>query len=204
MVVTEIRKIGKGNRYYLYVDDNLFGIIEAEILARHHMKQGLDIGEKELEKIKIENGDYACFNRGLAVLAKSMKSEKMLRDFLKGKGYPLQCIDRAIDKLKEYGYIDDESFCENYIATYSSSKSKRKIKYELLSKGVDEQIIEEKLATFEDEEEEAVCRRLAEKYLRNKEFDLKTKQKYFNSMLGKGFDYTLILKMWEEITNDRD
>ena len=73
MVVTEIRKIGKGNRYYLYVDDNLFGIIEAEILARHHMKQGLDIGEKELEKIKIENGDYACFNRGLAVLAKSMK-----------------------------------------------------------------------------------------------------------------------------------
>ena len=116
----------------------------------------------------------------------------------------MQCIDRAIDKLKEYGYIDDESFCENYIATYSSSKSKRKIKYELLSKGVDEQIIEEKLATFEDEEEEAVCRRLAEKYLRNKEFDLKTKQKYFNSMLGKGFDYSLILKMWEEITNDRD
>ena len=133
-----------------------------------------------------------------------MKSEKMLRDFLKGKGYPLECIDRAIDKLKEYGYIDDESFCENYIATSSSSKSKRKIKYELLSKGVDEQIIEEKLATVEDEEEEAVCRRLAEKYLRNKEFDLKTKQKYFNSMLGKGFDYSLILKMWEEITNDRD
>ena len=86
----------------------------------------------------------------------------------------------------------------------SAEKSKRKIKYELLSKGVDEQIIEEKLATFEDEEEEAVCRRLAEKYLRNKEFDLKTKQKYFNSMLGKGFDYSLILKMWEEITNDRD
>ena len=56
----------------------------------------------------------------------------------------------------------------------------------------------------EDEEEEAVCIRLAEKYLRNKEFDLKTKQKYFNSMLGKGFDYSLILKMWEEITNDRD
>ena len=204
MIITEIKKIGKGDRYYLYVDDNLFGIIEAEILARHHMKQGLEMSEKELEKIRMENGDYACFNRGLSILAKSMKSEKMLKDFLRVKGYPLECIDRAVDKLKEYGYIDDESFCENYIAVNSFSKSRRKLKYELLSKGIDEQIIEDKMSNFEDEKEEDLCKRLAERYLKNKDFDLKTKQKYFNSMLGKGFDYSLILKIWEEITNDRD
>lgn len=203
--ITEIRKIGKGERYYLYLDDEFFGIYEAEILARYSLKTGQSFDEDFFEKLKNENGDYACFNRSLGVLEKSMKSEKMLKDYLYGKGYPKSCIDRAIEKLKEYGYINDESFAENFIRSYSDVKSKRKIKFDLMSKGISEEIIESKLSQFvEDDDEKALALRLGQKYLNGKELDMKTKQRFYNHMTGKGFDFSLITWTWEEIENGRN
>ena len=204
MVVTEIKKVGKGQRYYLFVYDKYFACIEAEILAKTQIKTGQEVNNEELEKLKIDNGDYACFNRSLSILAKSMKSEKMLRDYLIKKSYPLECIDRAIVKLKDYGYIDDESFCENYIMFYNQSKSKRKLKFELKNKGINDEIINSKLENLNEEEELEKCRKIAKKYLTNKPKDLKTKQKFFNHMVSKGYDYSDILKTWEENLNDWD
>lgn len=198
--ITEIKKIGKGLRYNLYLDDQFFGVYEAEILARHCLKTGQSFDDQFFEDLKIENGDYACFNRGLSLLEKSMKSEKMLKDYLREKGYPKACIEKAVIKLSEYGYIDDQAFCENYINSYSSSKSKRKLKYDLLSKGIKEDIIDEKLENLLDEDSEREkLFLLAEKYMKNKEFDLKNKQKFYNHFAGKGYDYGMISNAWEEL-----
>ena len=198
--ITEIKKIGKGLRYNLYLDDQFFGVYEAEILARHCLKTGQSFDDQFFEDLKIENGDYACFNRGLSLLEKSMKSEKMLKDYLHEKGYLKACIEKAVNKLSEYGYIDDQAFCENYINSYSSSKSKRKLKYDLLSKGIKEDIIDEKLENLLDEDSEREkLFLLAEKYMKNKEFDLKNKQKFYNHFAGKGYDYGMIANAWEEL-----
>ena len=102
--ITEIKKIGKGERYYLYLDDEFFGIYEAEILARYCLKTGQSYDEEFFDNLKTENGNYACFNRGLAVLEKSMKTEKMLKDYLYSKGYTKECVDYGVKKIKEYGY----------------------------------------------------------------------------------------------------
>lgn len=201
--ITEIRKIGKGLRYYLYLDNEFFGIYEAEILARYCLKTGDKFEDDFFEKLKIENGDYACFNRGLNVIEKSLKSEKMLYKYLKEKSYPDECIERAVDKLKSYGYIDDGAFCENYINSYPM-KSRKKLKYDLLTKGIDIDLIEKKLnenLNSEMEEEKSFIE--AQRYLKNKIYDLKTKQKFYNHMLSKGFDYSQIQKAWEEIVNGR-
>lgn len=199
--VTEIKKIGKGERYKLFIDGEFFGVFEAEILARHCLKSGQKFDEDFFEELKIENGDYACFNRGLGALEKSMKSKKMLKTYLREKGYPNVCIERAIKKLESYGYIDDEAFCENYIASYPS-KSRRKLKYDLLSKGIKEEIIDAKLTSLTDDiQEQEKCIVYAKKYMKNKEIDLKTKQKFYNHLAGKGFSFDEIAHAWEEIEN---
>lgn len=205
MKITEIEKVGKGKRYRVFVDDEYFGTFEDEILARHCLKSGQEFDKQFFDNLTIENGDYACFNRGLNLIEKSMKSEKMLKDYLKEKGYLQSCIEKACEKLKEYGYINDEAFCENYIACYSTSKSKRKLKYELLNKGINEEIIEIKLQeNCNDEEEYQKCLNFARKFVKNRELDLKNKQKLFNHLASKGFEFSLISRAWEEIKNDRN
>lgn len=202
--ITEIKKVGSGARYRLYLDGALFGIYEAEILAKHCLKSGQKFEDDFFDNLAIENGDYACFNRGLTALEKSMKSKKMLKTYLKDKGYPAQCIEKAIEKLESYGYVDDEAFCENFISSYSS-KSKRKLKYDLLSKGIKEQIIDEKLEKMiNDEEEGEKCLGFARKYMNGKIFDIKTKQKFYNHLAGKGFSFEDIARAWEELENGRD
>ncbi len=199
-IITEIKKIGKGERYYLYLDDEFFGIYEAEILARYCLKTGQSYDEEFFDNLKTENGNYACFNRGLAVLEKSMKTEKMLKDYLYSKGYTKECVDYGVKKIKEYGYINDESFCENYISSYLNSKSKRKMKYDLLSKGVNENIINAALEKLiDDDAERENCLKIAQKYMKNREFDIKTKQKFYNHLAGKGFSFDDIAHAWEQL-----
>lgn len=205
MEITEIKKVGKGLRYHVYIDDKYEGTFEAEILARYKLKTGQELAREELEKIKIANGDLACFDRGLGALEKSMKTEKMLYDYLVGKAYPEECIERAIEKLKDYGYIDDNVFAENFIRSYSHMKGRKKLKYDLLGKGVAPDIIEDKLNELvSDEEQTEVCLRHAKKYLKNKEFNEKTKQKLYAHLLSKGYDYSCISKVIKEVCDDRD
>lgn len=203
MRVTEIKKIGKGIRYSLYVDDEFFMAVESEILAKKGLKTGDEVSHEYLEELKLENSDYASFDRALGVLEKSMKTEKGIREYLYSKGYLKSSIDKAVNKLIEYGYIDDEVFAENYIRTYSHSKGKRKIKCELIQKGVADEIVDQKIEELFDEENEfETCYNLAKKYLKNKQKDAKTIQKAYAHLTSKGFNFDIIKRSvnacWEE------
>ncbi len=203
-VITEIQKIGKGERYKLFLDDDFYGIFEAEILAKHHLKSGESYEDEFFEELTKENGDYACFNRSLSLLEKSMKSEKMLRNYLREKAYPKECIENACEKLKSYGYIDDEAFAENYISIYGDSKSRRKLKIDLIGKGISEEIIDVKLDECLSDNENEKCLKFAEKFMKNREYDLKNKQKLYNHLASKGFTYEDISNVWRELSNGRD
>ena len=70
--------------------------------------------------------------------------------------------------------------------------------------GIKEEIIERHLKSIDDEDEREKCVKFALKYMKNREFDLKTKQKLFNHLAGKGFDYDDISHSWEAVKNGRD
>ena len=66
-----------------------------------------------------------------------MKTEKEIRTFLKKKGYLEEVENYVIDKMKDYGYIDDETYAASYAAGASKRKGSRLIQLELKQKGVD-------------------------------------------------------------------
>ena len=76
------------------------------------------------------------------------------------------------------------------------------MKYDLMGKGIKEVIIEEKLSCLKDEDEREKCLKLAQKYMKSKEFDLKTKQKFYNHLLSKGYDYDAISNAWEKLKSE--
>ena len=199
MIVSEIKKIGKGQRYNVIIDESTSFVIEVDVLARFKLKTGDEIDQETLRQILLENGEFSAFDRALTYLEKNMKTEKGIREYLKQKGYLDETVEKTVKKLKEYGYINDENFAECYIRTYAGKKGRKKIKYELISKGVELEIIESKLEEFVDEDEEInSCRQIFQKYMRNKTFDLKTKQKAIGHLVSKGFAFGTINKAIEE------
>lgn len=185
-------------------DDRRF-VVEAEVLAKNKLKTGQVLDEEGLKEILLENGDYASFDRALTYLEKGIQTEKGIREYLKRKGYLDESIDKTIEKLLEYGYIDDGIYVENYIKTYENKKGKKLLKFELLKKGVKQETIEEKLEdmlSFDDEKN--TCIILAKKYLKNKEVDLKTKQKLFSYLMGKGFPSSVINEVIKELKCEQE
>lgn len=203
MLITEIKKVGKGERYSIFIDDIFNGTLEAEILVREKLKTGEEISLERLTQIKLDNGKLAAFSRAISYIEKGLRTEKQLRDYLKEKGYLPESIDEAISKLSEYGYIDDGLFAESYIRTYKNKKGRMKLKFELASKGVPAEIIEEKLdELLEEEETFETCLKLLKKYLKNREMDAKLRAKAYAHLMSKGFEGDVISKALSEVKDE--
>ena len=65
-------------------------------------------------------------------------SSAELRKKLEDRGYPEEDADQAIEKLTEYGYINDEAFAENMVRKGAGAgKSSRRVAAEMARKGLD-------------------------------------------------------------------
>ena len=101
------------------------------------------------------------------LLARQEQSEQKLRDKLARKGYELEEIDKAVARLIEMQYLNDEDACaRQFEFLYQESRSSvRQITIKLRQRGFDNNLIRECIPadTFE-REKAAALRVLAMKY----------------------------------------
>ena len=110
-------------------------------------------------------------------------------------------ISLIISKLKEYRFIDDSEFAKFWIEQRTKFKHKpiRVIEYELKQKGINKDLIDEVLSSFESSKEVDLesAKKLAEKKL---DFyrslpSQKRREKVTSHLLRKGFSYEVIKKV---------
>lgn len=199
MIITEIKKSKQPMKYHLYVDDVFFGVFLDETLAKYNLKTGQEIDEDLLYGIKEENDEKLAFLTAVSYLERYNVSTKGLKDYLYRKNFKKNNIESAVEKLKDYGYLDDRNFAKNYFETLSSTKGKRVIVSKLKEKGISGEIIDELVEDVSDEVEEERARLLAEKFAKNRENTLKNKQKCFAHLIYKGYDYSVAQKIVNEL-----
>ena len=99
-------------------------------------------------------------DRALKYLGARMCSAHKLKEYLKGKGYEEDEIDKVIAELKEYHYVDDLAYAKTFIeAGYEKGRGIARIRRELKEKGVDAETIafaEESVEDPPDEKEMAL------------------------------------------------
>lgn len=204
MQITELKKIGKGLRYSLKVDDKFEGVFESEILAKYNLKTGQEIDQDFLDSLKNENGNFACFDRALNLLEHGAKTQKQVYDYLKGKGYPQDCITKAMQKLEDYGYLDDQAYANEYVKLYGQKDGEKKIRFALKSKGVNDEQISNAIENFLDNDVQIqTCYNLATKKTKNMELDAKNKQKLFAYLAGRGFSFDIIKSAINKMESER-
>ncbi len=205
MTITKIKKIGNKNYYHIYADEKWVGVFLDEILVKYSIKTNSTFDEAAFSKIKEENDEKVSFDMAVGYLEKYSVSEKGLRDYLKKKGFGGKTIKKSVEKLREYGFLDDEKFAKNYFETLSSKNGKRAIATKLKQKGVSAEIIENLLSGVEEDDEIQNATLLAEKFAKNRQKDLKNKQKCLAHLIYKGYDYGVAQKVTNKIfTGEED
>ena len=204
----EIQKRDK-DRVNIYMNDEFAFACNAELVYIHSITKGKSIEKEHLKDIIDEDNYIKGKNVALHFLERTFKSAKQVVDKLSAKEFDIKTIDRVMEFLKQYGFVDDERFVELFIKEKIKSTGKNKIKFTLLKKGLPEELIKEGLNKITSEQQVEIALQLGEKKIRilsKSENDTKkVYKKTADYLVRSGYNFEIINEVLDKITkNDKN
>ena len=188
-IITDVKFQKKNHaRVSVFVDGEFFCGMQSITAAKEGIKPGAEIDEAWLLQAIAESESAEAFDKALSYLSKAPRTKKEIENSLYKKEYPSFAVNATIQKLTDYGYLDDERYVDGYLSFYSGDRGVKRLKVDLMQKGVDKNLLEEKLSALPRQEDAA--RLAAKKYLRtHRDAD---KNKLRAHLYSKGFEYSVI------------
>ncbi len=192
------------DRVNIYVDEEYFMAVYAELVYTHSLKKGMEIDKESLESLLHDEMYIKAKNKALSILSKSDQSEKKLREKLLND-YDENIVEEVIEFLKGYKLIDDNLLAEKIVHDNMnlSKFGKNKIKQNLYNKGIAASDIQDAISQIDPDEEYENAKYLAEKRLKRLKGEDKNKinQKIYQHLAYKGFNYDIIKRVLRELLN---
>ena len=189
--ITDLRQgVKNENRVNVFVNGKYSFSLDISQVVDFHLKKGLEISAEQLEEYKKASEFGKLYQRTLEWVLTRPRSVRETNDYLFKKTFEKKLdknyIDRIIEKLVEKKYLDDAKFAAHYVENRFVKKgiSQKRLRMELMKKGVVSSIIDEVLGGRNDEEE-------------IKKMILKKRGRYDDEKLTaylcrQGFDYQLV------------
>lgn len=199
--VTDIQ-LQKNNaaRYSVFLDGEFsFGISDID-LYNLGIKIGMEVDDEFMKLIE-ETVDFKkCLDYATNLVSKKMYSKKELADKLAIRGYTVSAVNSTMDIMEEYGYINDDVYAKTYCEFKGKKDGAKKIRYELVQKGIRKDIIEKYVSEIENED---ILFKLLENKIKGNIDDRKTIDKAIRFCLSKGFEYdkikSCLLKLGKDV-----
>ena len=204
-VITKIEAQKRSkDRVNIYVDEEYFMAVYAELVYTHSLKKGMEIDKESLESLLHDEMYMKAKNKALTILSKSDQSEKKIREKLLND-FDENIVEDVIEFLKGYKLIDDNLLAEKIVHDNMnlSKFGKNKIKQNLYNKGIGATDIQTAISQIDPDEEYENAKYLAEKRLKRLKGEDKNKinQKIYQHLAYKGFNYDIIKRVLRELLN---
>ena len=195
-------KINKIYRNKIYLDTEEIMDISPLIRQKYDLKVNDSI-ERFYDEISYE----ASLEKGIFLISLKDRTKKEVRLKLEEKFWNKNAVLKAIEKLEEFGYLNDLNYAISYIE--SKTYGKNRISYNLFQKGIDRSTVEKAYLTLEEEKEENIddvkLKKLIDKNSRKinssnsrDEKKLKEEQKLIQYLARQGFSLDKIFKKLKE------
>jgi len=208
MQIIKVVKKGKGD-VTIYFDNDSLLFLAVEVFLKSGLKKGDNVSDDRFSLLIEQNKLFHIKQRAFRLLGRRQHASSELRRKLWNKEYEPKLIDEVIDDLQKKGYLDDTEFIRAFVAEKIKSKSWsiKKIKGELLKRGIASKIIDETMINRSKEDEFNSAMKLAKKkyemLLKNNLEPKELRNKLSTFLFSKGFDYDLIKDVCEKlIQND--
>ncbi|MFW5780792.1 MAG: regulatory protein RecX, partial [Bacillota bacterium] len=168
-----------------------------DIIFKESLYEKKVLSLKEFFEIKEKSDCLLAQNYLFRLLSTRLKSQKEAEQKLRDKGFFSKAVKYAIKKANEYKLLDDDNYAKCYVNTYIKNKGSNMIRYELMRKGIEENIIEKHLEGTSDMQKQSAIEH-AKKYLKIKG-DKATKEKLYKKLYSKGYKSQMIVEVLSEI-----
>ena len=194
MIITDIQKVYRKNKYDDYVDGEKAFQLSDVCIINCGLKVGREFEKDELNELVGEAIKADVFETLLNILGQTALTEGVAKTKLRQKGFDDENIDFAIEKAISYGYINDKEYAKSYIQ-YTKNKSKLRITSELLKKGIEKYIFDEFLNDYDELE---ACKNAMRSHV-NGELDKDEQKKLFQRFYMQGFPIETIKQAYFEL-----
>jgi regulatory protein len=198
MQVKRIVKKGK-NDVIIHFDAENFLILAVEVFMKSGLKKNDEISEDRFSLLIKENKKYHIKQRAFRLLGRRQHSIAELKNKLWNKDYDVYLIDEVIKELTKNNYLDDKEFANTFAEEKLKTKkwSERRLKSELIKKGIKPDIIAEilnyKISPQESFENALnVAKKKYESLKRRNLEPNEIKNKLSTFLLSRGFEYDTI------------
>ena len=202
--ITDLKQgVRNPDRVNVYVNGRFSFSLDVSQVVDFGIKIGLLISSEELEEFKKASEFGKLYQRALEWVLVRPRSIRETNDYLYKKIFEKKLdknyIDRIIEKLKAKKYLDDFRFAEYYVENRFVKKgvSIKRLKMELLKKGVSKDIVEEVLADSDRNDEEELKKMIVKK--RSKYPD---DEKLIAYLCRQGFQYDLVRELVRSYETD--
>lgn len=191
---------GKGEEFAFSVD--------SDVLIKFQLKKGMELDDFSYLEIQFQDDIRKAYNLAVNYLARRMRSEKEVREYLEKKDIEEAIINEVVHKLSSQKYINDEEFTSAYVRTQinTTDKGPDLIRLELIEKGIRKELIAKALKEYSisDQIEKAI--KLSSKLLNKNTKDSQkiVKQKVEQLLLRKGYPYEVIQIAISETETHKD
>ena len=179
--------VNNKSRSNISLDGVFFCSLDNLIVLKYSLKEGDKITEEKLALSQEENEYSTAFDKALNYIARYKKTKKQTIEYLTKKGYLYSLAIKVVNKLQEYGYIDDSDYAQSFARQNSKNKGKMLIQMQLRAKGIDKNTAESAVNELEDET--PIATQIAQKYMRNKQITRENLAKCYRYLLSKGFSF---------------
>ena len=194
--ITDLKQgVRNPNRVNVFVDGKFAFSLDVAQVVDFKIKVGKLLEPEELLEYQKASEFGKLYQRALEWVLTRPRSEKELRDYLYKKVYEKKLdkkyIDDIVEKLKEKKYLDDTRFAEWYVENRFVKKgvSARRLRMELMKKGVEKSIIEEVLSVSERNDKDEILKIIAKKRAKY------TDEKLIQYLCRQGFSFELVSEL---------
>ncbi|MCM3569439.1 recombination regulator RecX [Neobacillus mesonae] len=212
-IITKITTQQKNqDRYNIFMDygkgEQFAFSVDSDILIKFQLKKGMELDEFSIVEIGYQDDIRKAYNLAVQFLARRIRSEKEIRDYLNKKEVEHPVIHEVIHKLKGQKYINDAEFAKAFVRTMANTTDKGSdvIRMELKEKGIAEEIQNQALAEYPKEQQIEKAIKIGEKFFKKPSKDsIKIqRQKLEQQLLRKGYSFEMIQIAIQETINEEE
>jgi regulatory protein len=189
MKITAIKsQVKRRGRYSIFVDDKYAFSLSENALLDQKIIIGQEITREELTGFKDASKFDKAYNLTLAYVARRPRSEWELRDYFRRKEIDEESGEQIMNRLKDFGYVDDLAFARSWVESRRLLKpvSKRRLVLELRQKHVADDIARQVLEEDETSDKDTLRQLVARK---RKQSRYQDDQKLMQYLVRQGYSY---------------
>ena len=195
MKIEKYKKKTNG-RYSVFLEDGREFVLYEDIILKYDLLLRKEIFEKDMDSILQDNLECDVYYVALNLLRTRFRSKYELEELLKRKEYPVSMIEKATEKLIKQGYLNDQLFAKTYISSQmvTSNHGPNRIQNELEKKHISNEIIQETLEAFSEEEQIIKINKIIDYRIKTNRSRGGTilKNKIYHDLIELGYDSSIV------------